>query len=247
MKKMSSRHVLLESPALGRRAHLWCFGEVGQPVIVFPSNAGVAHEWKESGMVDALGPLLARGRIKLYCPESNISQTFSAEGPLSVRMQKHQQYERFIVETLVPFIRADSRSPHVRMVATGCSMGALLSSLFALKFPEIFRAALCMSGRYRGEGFVRGGASELSYFNDPLSFVPNLHGYELERVRRQTHLTLVVGQGPFENRCIPETLELAGWLKNKGVPHHLGLWGHDSRHDYVWWRRQARHYLSHLV
>jgi esterase/lipase superfamily enzyme len=244
---MSARHILLDSPALGRRAHVWCFGVVGTPVIVFPSNAGVAHEWRESGMVDALGPLFAAGRIKLYCPESNISQTFSGEGSLEARMHRHEQYERFILETLVPFIRRDTNQQHARMLATGCSMGAMLSSLFALKFPEVFRGALCMSGRYRGAGFVRGGASEASYFNDPLAFVPNLEGAALERVRRQTHLTLVVGRGPFENNCIPETIELGGWLKKKGVPHHLGVWGHDSRHEYTWWKRQARHYLSQLV
>ena len=244
---MSARHILLDSPALGRRAHVWCFGVVGQPVIVFPSNAGVAHEWRESGMVDALGPLLAAGRIKLYCPESNISQTFSCEGPLGERMHRHHLYERFVLETLVPFVRADTRQAHVRMVATGCSMGALLSSLFALKFPEVFKGALCMSGRYRGSGFIRGGASEATYFNDPLAFVPNLSGHELERVRRQTHLTLVVGRGPFENRCIPETIELGAWLQKKRVPHHLGVWGHDSRHDYTWWRKQVRHYLGQLV
>lgn len=244
---MSARHLLLESPALGRRVHVWCFGEVGQPVIVFPSNAGVAHEWREAGMVDALGPLLAAGRLKLYCPESNISKTFSGHGPLGERMHLHHLYERFILETLVPFVRKDTHQPHARMVAVGCSMGAMLSSLFALKHPEVFRDALCLSGRYRGSGFIQGGAAEASYFNDPLAFLPNLDGPALDRVRRQTHLTLVVGQGPFENRCIPETMELGAWLKKKRVPHHLGLWGHDSRHDYVWWRRQARHYLSQLV
>lgn len=244
---MSSRHVLLDSPALGRRAHVWCFGDVGTPVVVFPSNAGVAHEWQQSGMVDALGPLFAAGRIKLYCPESNISQTFSGEGSLDVRMAGHQRYERFVLDTLVPFIRKDCRSPDARLLATGCSMGALFSSLFALKFPEVFSGALCMSGRYRGTRIISDQWSESLYFNDPLAFVPNLEGAALERVRQQTHLTLVVGQGPFENSCIPETLELGGWLQRKGIPSHVGLWGHDSRHDYNWWQRQASHYLRQLV
>ena len=244
---MSSRHVLLDSPALGRRAHVWCFGDVGTPVVVFPSNAGVAHEWQQSGMVDALGPLFAAGRIKLYCPESNISQTFSGEGSVDARMEGHRRYEQFVLETLVPFIRQDCRSPDARLLATGCSMGALFSSLFALKFPEVFSGALCLSGRYRGTRIISDPWSESLYFNDPLAFVPNLEGAALERVRRQTHLTLVVGQGPFENSCIPETLELGGWLQRKGIPSHVGLWGHDSRHDYNWWQRQASHYLRQLV
>jgi esterase/lipase superfamily enzyme len=244
---MSARHVLLESPALGRPVHVWCFGEMGQPVIVFPSNAGIAHEWREGGMVEALGTLLAACSIKLYCPESNVSQTFSGEGDLGPRMQLHALYERFVLDTLVPWVRADTHQPEARIVAAGCSLGALLAALFALKCPEVFRSALCLSGRYRGSGFIRGGASDLSYFNDPLAFLPNLEGAELERVRSQTHLTLVVGRGPHENQCTAETIEMGEWLRRKGVPHRLDVWGQDSRHDYASWQRQARHHLVNLV
>ncbi|MEN9798206.1 MAG: hypothetical protein RL653_1902 [Pseudomonadota bacterium] len=244
---MSARHILLDSPALGRRAHVWCFGEVGRPVIVFPSNAGVAHEWRESGMVDALSPWLRAHRIKLYCPESNISQTLTGRGPLGPRMERHRAYERFVLDTLVPFVRADCRSPRERMVATGCSMGALYSALFALKFPEEFRGALCMSGRYRGSEIFHGAYDEDAYYNDPLAFVPNLRGEALERVRSQTHLTLVVGRGAFEGRCLPETVELGKWLEKKHVPSHLAVWGEDSKHQYGWWQKQVRHYLPQLV
>ncbi len=241
-----ARHLLLDSPSLGRRVHLWAFGEVGLPLIVFPSNAGIAHEWQKAGMIDALSPLLAAGRIKIYCPESNVSRSFSGEGPLALRMRHHAAYEEFVLETLVPFIRQDCRLPDAPMVATGCSMGALYSALFTLKFPETFHRALCLSGRYRANKFGQGEYSDELYFNDPLAFVPNLHGQALERVRRQAHLTLVVGRGAHEDGCIPETLEMAGWLRNKGIPHHLAVWGTDSRHDYDWWQKQALHYLRQL-
>lgn len=245
---MQSRHVLLESPALGRRAHVWTFGHFGRPVVVFPSNAGVAHEWRESGMVDALKPWIDAGRIKLYCPESNISQTFSGEGRLDERMHRHAQYERFITEDLASFIREDCGAPRIRLTSAGCSMGAMYSALFALKYPELFRGALCMSGRYRGSEFVKGGGyTESMYFNDPLAFVPGLGGAALERVRRHTHLTLVVGRGAFEGRCLPETVELGGWLKKKGVPTHVGVWGTDAKHDYAWWKKQVAHYLPQVA
>lgn len=241
-----SRHLLLDSPSLGRRAHVWCFGEVGLPLIVFPSNAGVAHEWREAGMLDAIGHLLAEGRVKVYCPESNVSRTFSGEGPLDERMRQHRAYESFVLDTLVPFIRKDCHMPDARMVATGCSMGALYSALFTLKYPETFRRAVCLSGRYRANKFGRGQYSEDLYFNDPLAFVPNLGGAALHRVRSQAHLTLVVGRGAHEDGCIPETLAMAQALKSRQIPHHLAVWGHDSRHDYVWWKKQARHYLSQV-
>lgn len=243
---MPARHVLLESPDLGRRVHLWQFGEVGQPLIVFPSNAGVAHEWKQGGMIDALGPLLAAGRLKIYCPESNVSRSFSGEGSIGQRMAHHAAYERFVLRTLVPYVRRDCALPEARMVATGCSVGALYSALFVLKFPEVFAQALCLSGTYRGSKFFGGHSDESLYFNDPLAFLPGLGGDALERVRRRVHLTVVVGRGAHEHGCIRETLQLGALLEEKRIPHHLALWGEDSSHTYPWWQRQARHYLGQI-
>jgi esterase/lipase superfamily enzyme len=125
-------------------------------------------------------------------------------------------------------------------------MGALYSALFALKHPETFRGAVCLSGRYRASKFGWGRSNSTLYFNDPLAFVPNLEGEALQRVRRNTHLTLVVGRGAHEDGCIPETVEMGKWLARKGIPSRLEVWGEDSRHDYDWWRRQAAFYLGQI-
>ncbi len=243
---MTAQHRLLESPALGRRVHLWTFGDVGHPLVVFPSNAGVAHEWQKGGMIDALAPLLAAGRMKIYCPETNVSKSFSGTGSLALRMRHHHAYERFVLETLVPFIREDCHLPHARMVATGCSVGALYSSLFVLKHPETFQRALCLSGTYRASKFFGGASNHDLYLNDPLAFLPNLAGSALERVRKQVHLTIVVGRGAHEHGCIPETEMMGRLLAKKGIAHHLAFWGTDSSHTYPWWQKQARHYLSQM-
>ncbi len=244
---MSARHQLLESPALGRPAHVWSFGHFGRPLIVFPSNAGVAHEWQKAGMIDALAPLLRDGRVKIYCPETNVSRSFSGQGRTAERMAHHHAYERFVLETLVPFIREDCRSPDMTMVATGCSVGALYASLFALKHPETFPRALCLSGRYRTSQFFDEWGGDDVYFNDPLAFLPNLSGAALERVRQQVHLTVVVGRGAHENGCITETAELGALLSKKGIPSHVAFWGEDTSHTYPWWQKQAFHYLRQIL
>ncbi|MBA3539738.1 MAG: hypothetical protein H0T79_08910 [Deltaproteobacteria bacterium] len=197
-------------------------------------------------MIDALSPLLAAGRVKIYCPETNVSRSFSGDGSIAQRMSHHEAYERFVMRTLVPFIREDCHQPHARMVATGCSVGALYSSLFVLKHPETFAQALLLSGTYRATKFFDGASSEALYYNDPLGFLPNLHGAPLERVRRQVHLTVVVGRGAHEHGCIRETVELGSLLKRKGIPHHLAFWGEDSSHTYPWWQKQARYYLGQM-
>jgi len=243
---MSAQHLLLDSPHLGRRAHVWRFGDIGRPLVVFPSNAGVAHEWQKSGMIDALGPLMAQGRLKIYCPETNVSRSFTGEGSVDQRMAHHRAYEHFVMETLVPFIREDCRSPEMPITATGCSVGALYTSLFVLKYPETFRQGLCLSGRYRTSKFFDHQSSEDVYFNDPLAFLPNLHGAALDRVRRSAHLTVVVGRGAHEHGCIPETAELGTWLQRKQIPNHVAFWGEDSAHTYDWWKKQAVHYLGQM-
>jgi esterase/lipase superfamily enzyme len=243
---VTARHLLLDSPSLGRKAHVWRFGDVGRPLVVFPSNAGVAHEWQRSGMIDALGPLLRDGRVKVYCPETNVSRSFSGQGSLEERLAHLHAYERFVLETLVPFIEEDCRTRQIPITATGCSVGALYSSLFVLKHPETFQRALCLSGRYRASKFFGYPGHPDVYFNDPLAFVPNLSGAALERVRSRAHLTIVVGRGAHEHGCIPETAEMGRWLHEKGIPHHVAFWGEDSAHTYPWWQRQAFHYLRQM-
>ena len=116
----------------------------------------------------------------------------------------------------------------------------------ALKHPDIFRWALCLSGRYELNGFLGGGFAREVYFDNPLAFVPNLAGEALEHVKR-TDLTLVCGQGPYEEGCIEETIALAAHLKRKGIPHERDIWGRDVAHDWRWWRRQARYHLLKRV
>ena len=221
--------------------HLWCYGHWGAPVLAFPSAAGMAHEWDAHGMVDALADLIQGGRIKLYTTESNVAEAWTRkETPPEWRIRRHMAYEAFVVSELVEWIRRDCHSPHIPIAVTGCSLGGYYAANFALKFPEIFNYALCMSGRYQISGFMNGLGNQDVYFNNPLAYVPNLEGAHLDRVRHNTSLALVCGQGPWEEGCIEETNALADVLAAKGIPHYRDIWGHDVAHDWNWWRRQAR-------
>ncbi len=242
---MEGRHLLLDSPAMGRKVHVWCFGQFGLPVVVFPSAAGFAHEWQRQGMVETLGELLRHGKIKLYCPESNVGQTWTdKQSPLDERMARHRQYEQFILETLVPFVREDCRWPTAPITATGCSLGGMYAALFTLKHPEVFTRAICMSGRYLATAFTQGQNSADVYFNNPLAFLQGLDGADLERVRSRVHLTLVCGRGAYEEGCIEETIALGRLLDAKGIANLTDIWGRDSRHDWPWWKRQAQMHFA---
>ncbi len=241
---MHRQHEMIDSPSLGRKVHLWKFGHWGAPLMVFPSAAGFAHEWDAQGMIAALAPMINSGKLKVYCPESNIAQSWSAKNDPAERARQHQRYERFIMSTLTPWIRMDCNSGSVPIAATGCSMGGYFAANFALKYPEVFHYALCMSGRYNVTHFTDGFSNLDIYFNNPLAYVPNLHGEQLERTRSHTHLTLVCGQGAYEEGCIEETIALGRLLQEKRIPNFIDIWGRESRHDWDWWRQQA---IKHLT
>ncbi len=237
---MRRRHEMIESSAMGRRVHVWAFGDWGAPLLVFPSAAGFAHEWDRQGMVELLAPLIQAGKLKLYCPESNVSQSWTdKETDPRLRVKYHMLYEQFILNDLVPAIRHDCNSETIRIATTGASLGAFYAANFALKHSEIFHYALCLSGRYNTSHFTDGYTNTDIYFNNPLAYVSNLDGEHLETVRNNTHLSLVCGQGKWEEGCIEETNALADVLEAKGIPHHRDIWGHDVSHDWIWWKRQA--------
>jgi esterase/lipase superfamily enzyme len=196
-------------------------------------------------MLDALAPLVDAGRLKLYCPESNVAEAWTRrDHDAAWRIQRHVAYERFVLDTLVPRIRADCRSPALPLAVAGCSLGAFYAANLALKHPATFRWALCMSGRYAMTHFTDGFSNGDVYFNNPIAYVGSLEGEPLEQIRRHTHVVLTCGQGMWEEGCIDETRSLAGLLAAKQIPHELDLWGHDVAHDWSWWRRQASHHLG---
>jgi esterase/lipase superfamily enzyme len=205
----------------------------------------MAHEWEAQGMVDALAPWIERGKLKLYCTESNVAEAWTRrDGDAAWRIRRHVAFERWVVETLVPHIRLDCRTPEIAIGAAGASLGAFYAANVALKHPEIFRWALCMSGRYAMTHFTDGYSDAEVYFNNPLAYVANLEGEALERIRRNTRIVLVCGQGAYEEGCIEETQALADLFHVKGIPHERDLWGHDVAHQWGWWRRQAQYHLG---
>ena len=124
------------------------YGHWGRPVLAFPAERGDAGEFELRGMVDAVSELLAAGRIKLYCVDSFDHESWSNRSiPLEERARRHQHYEAWILDQVVPLIRADCAGAN-EMIACGCSLGAFHAANFALKRADLFPLAICMSGNY---------------------------------------------------------------------------------------------------
>ena len=203
-------------------------------------------EFADNGMVAALDPFIEAGRVKLYCVDSFDGGTWSDHGlPLEERARKHAAYESWVVDAVVPHIRADS-GDEAEIMATGCSMGAYHALNFAFKRADLFPLALCFSGNYDPVTWRSwGDRGDAVYFNNPTEYVANLHGDHLDWLRSRLSLVLVCGQGQWEDTtgALDSTRRMAAILAGKHLRHELDLWGHDVPHDWPSWRAQLLHHL----
>ncbi len=244
---MHRRYERIHSLAIGRDMQLLVFGHYGAPLIAFPSGGGQFFDFESNGMIGAVAPWLEAGKVKIYCPEGLDHESWLNHGAdPGWRAHRHTKYQDFVVHDLVPFIRRDCQTPDIRIGLTGCSLGAYHAVNFALKFPYWFHYALCMSGRYEISA-IAGGADGMDlYFNNPLAYVSHLHGEALQLIRDHTHLTLVCGQGAWEDQCLRETHRLADLFVEKGISHERDIWGHDVEHHWYWWRKQIAHHFGKI-
>jgi esterase/lipase superfamily enzyme len=234
-------------PQGGFSGHVRSYGHWGRPVLAFPAEAGSAGDWESNGMVEALSGLLGDGRIKLYCVDSADGQTWSDRSlPYEERARRHEVYERWLLDAVVPFIAGESDG-RTDLVAAGVSLGAFHAANIALRHADRFPAAVCMSGNYDPSLWhMWGERGDAAYFNNPSHYLPNLDGDHLDWLRGRVHLTLVVGQGAFEEHpthALSGSRRLSELLGDKGIPHELDVWGDDVPHDWSSWRRQIAHHL----
>jgi len=243
---MEREQVELEAPGLDRRGTLIRYGHYGRPVLVFPSEQGRAWDYENNGMVDAVAPLIEAGRVKLYCVDSYDHVSWSDRSiQLEDRARRHELYESWIVDQVVPTIGSDS--PGVSdIITTGCSLGAFHALNFAFKRADLFPIAICQSGNYDAASWhAWGERGDATYFNNPLDYVGQLEGGHLDWLRSQVNLLLVVGQGQWEDTtgALESSRRLAGLLWAKGLRCELDEWGHDVPHDWPSWQRQLAHHL----
>jgi len=239
--------VELYSPAIGAAASVAIYGHWGRPVLVFPAEQGKAGDFAANGMVDAVGPLIEAGRVKLYCVDSYDTQSWAArELSLEDRARRHAGYQSWIADQVAPFIVADCGGGPVEIATAGVSMGAFHALNVAFQRADLFPLALCFSGNYDPSAWHGWGErGDATYFNNPMDYVANLDGDHLDWLRSRLSLLLVCGQGQWEDTTgsLDSTRRVAGLLADKGIRHELDLWGHDVPHDWPSWRAQWAHHL----
>jgi esterase/lipase superfamily enzyme len=221
------------------------WGAVGTPVLVFPSAGGDAGEIERHGLVDACGPLLEQGRVKLYSVDSVAGQAMVTKaGSAEHRIWLLNQFHECVRWEVVPAIHADLGGQAIDVITAGASIGAFNAVAVLCRYPDVFGAAIGMSGSYRIERFYDEAWSQDLFYSAPLQFVPGLEGPQLDRLR-QRWAVLASGEGEWED--VGESWRMAEVLGAKGIPNRVDNWGPDWDHQWPTWRRMLPQYLGELT
>jgi len=235
------------SDRIERDINLVRWGEIGTPVLIFPTADGDVEECERFLMIDALAPLLEAGRIKLYSVDSIAGDAWLKRGNTTRAAALLQNnFDSAIYHEVVPAIRSDCNDPDVEIVVTGASIGAFNALAAICRHPDVFSKAICMSGTYDMSKFIEGEVTGDYFFSSPLHFLPKLdeHGALLEGLRERFVL-LTHGDGRWEEPA--QSWRIAEALGAREIPNRVDAWGEDYDHDWPTWREMLPKYLDELV
>ncbi|MDX1665833.1 MAG: esterase, partial [Saprospiraceae bacterium] len=219
------------SPSLHRHMEVAVYGHYGFSLLLFPTAAADYLEYERFHLIAAISRQIESGKVKVFSINSiNNESWLNPHAHPRAKSIRHQQYNHYIVDELVPFIR-DFTSQETPIITCGASLGALHSANQFFRRPDIFAGFIGMSGDYDLSSYTGGYHDEEVYFNSPMQYMPNLgDDWLLSRMRQSNHLHIVTGSGAWEN---PEaSRRFSGVLHQKGIPHELDVWGGDMAHDW---------------
>lgn len=242
---MTRTYLQWKSPALQKEMELLVFGHGGASVLFFPARMGRFYDYENWRVIEAMRGKIEAGHLTIYCVDSADRESFyNNYAHPAHKIQRHLQYERYIMDEVVPFIRKNN--PDSYLIAAGCSLGAFHAVNIALKHPGAFDKVVAMSGRYdltrqtsHYEDLLHGYWDENVYFNMPLQYLPSLHDDAVLTSLRKTPFVLAVGAEDVIKES-NETLNRA--LAEKGIETYLYFWDSEA-HRAKAWRQMVNVYL----
>lgn len=234
------------SERLRQEIQLVRWGHFGKPVLLFPTAGGDAEEIERFLLIKVLGPLIEAGRVKIYSCDSIASRALlSGEHSARHCAWLMNQFDAFLRHEVVPAIRTDCQAPDIEVISAGASIGAFNALAVLSRHPDVFSAAICMSGSYDLDRLMHIEVTPDFYFSSPLHFLPNLgESAQLEALRRRFVL-LTHGEGRYEDP--DQSWRMARVLGAKGIPNRVDSWGPSYDHDWTTWRAMLPRYLEELA
>jgi esterase/lipase superfamily enzyme len=154
-------------------------------------------------------------------------------GPVEHRMWLLNQFHECVRWEVVPAIHADLGGRAMDVITTGSSIGAFNAVAVLCRYPDVFSAAIGMSGSYRIERFYDEAWSQDLYYSAPLDRL------------RQRRVILASGEGEWED--IGSSWQMAAALGEAGIPNRVDNWGPQWPHEWHTWREMLPQYLRELT
>jgi esterase/lipase superfamily enzyme len=244
---MNVEYHFWDSIQLKQKMELKIFGETGRPFLIFPTSSGRFYDFADRGMINTVSKFVEEGKLQFVCVDSVDPQTWDKKwAPAPERVQRHEDYDRYIVQEVIPFIKKKNKSKE-GIITSGVSMGATHAVNFYFRHPDIFGGCLALSGLYHSRGFLGEYMDETLYYNSPLSFLPNLKDETTLKQLRQGDIVVCCGRGAWEHDMLHDTQELKRILKEKKIPAMIDIWGTDVNHDWPWWEKQFPYFVEKLL
>jgi esterase/lipase superfamily enzyme len=233
------------SPHLGQGMPIVSYGHWGHPLLLYPTAAADFLENERFHLVQAIEPQIRAGKVRVFSIDSiNRQAWMDRQLPVQEQARRQLLYSQYVEEEVVPYIRHICGAPDIRIATTGASFGAFHAANALFRRPDLFDAVIGMAGFYDlGPDYFKGYSDDNCYFNNPSWFVPNLSGEMLELVK-SSHIHLLTGQGNYESP--DSSRRFSAILHDKGIPHHLDVWGHDVDHDWPWWRKMLPYAIDRM-
>lgn len=224
------------SPALNKNMEIAVYGHYGPALLLFPSAAADYLEYERFYLIDSIKEEIESGKIKVFAINSINSEAWlNDQIPGRQKAIRHQQYNRYIAEEVVPYISAKCGGSLPAIYTSGVSLGALHAVNSFLRRPDLFEGTIGMSGVYDLKSYAKGYFDDDVYFNSPIDYMPNMgQGPTLEALRRKDKVFLLSGKGEYEDPHA--SWQLGEILGQKGIPNWVDLWGEEYRHDWPTWR-----------
>ena len=222
---------------------LLVFGDRGAPTLAFPPAGGRFFDWEDFGVVRALTGGVEQGAVQLFCVDSVDNESWlRAKSRPHDRVQRHLAYDNYLLEEVVPLIRALNQL--ATLCCAGCGLGAYHALNFILRHPVIASTCVAMSGQFDMRFYMDGYSDRDFFNNNPVEYLPNTTDQSV--LAQYSRIKFVVASGSQDSH-LNESLHLAELLALKGVPHWLDVWPTQSEDGWHEWQMMAAKYLLPLA
>lgn len=230
-------HTDYYSHILGRTIKIEVTGELGYPMIMFPTSQGSYTQNTDFHLNGSISHITESGKLKLYNVETLDAENFYANhlSPKD-RIENYERYVRFLAQELIPFIQ---KMHHTHRIAiAGCSFGGYHAANFAFRFPDLVSHLFCLSGAFSIRNFMENYQDHLIYYNCPEEFVIN------DEAWKYNHMHVVLSTSD-EDICLEKTKKMAHILSKKEINH----WYDEAKwinHDWPLWRMVFPKFINHF-